>query len=76
TSSMSRLRGHGRGNRSQSPRNGDGQRPNPGLLPTMLAVSSDAVALSLIAASQRGTGVRMRRAAAAVSWSRITWLVT
>ena len=41
-----------------------------------LAVLSDAVALSLIAASQRGTGVWIRRAAAAVSWSRITWLVT
>ena len=41
-----------------------------------LAVSSDAVALSLIAASQRGTGVWIRRAAPAVSGSRITWLVT
>ena len=41
-----------------------------------LAVSSDAVALSLIAASQRGTGVWVCRVAPAVSWSRITWLVT
>jgi hypothetical protein len=41
-----------------------------------LAVLSDAVALSLIAASQRSTGVWIRRASPAVSWSRITWLVT
>jgi len=41
-----------------------------------LAVLSDAVALSLIAASQRGTGVWIRRTLPAVSWSRITWLVT
>jgi len=47
--------------------NGDGQRPNPDLLLTMLAVLSDAVALSLITASQRGTGVWIRRAAPAVS---------
>ena len=37
---------------------------------------SDAVALSLIAASQRGGGVWVRHAAPAVSWSRIAWLVT
>jgi hypothetical protein len=41
-----------------------------------LAVLSDAVALSLIAASQRGTGVWIRRASPAVSGSCITWLVT
>jgi len=41
-----------------------------------LAVLSDAVALSLIAVSQRGTGVWIRRTSPAVSWSRITWLVT
>jgi hypothetical protein len=35
-----------------------------------LAVSSDAVALSLIAASQRSAGVPIRRAAGAVSWSQ------
>jgi hypothetical protein len=36
----------------------------------------DAVELSLIAAHQRGTGVRVCLAAPAASWCRITWLVT
>ena len=38
--------------------------------------SLDAVESSLMTAHQRGAGVRIRRAAPAVSWSRITWLVT
>ena len=37
---------------------------------------SDAVDIESDYRSQRGTGVWVRRAAPAVSWSRITWLVT
>src|SRR6476660_7849873 len=47
--------------------NGDGQWPTPGhirrFLMTCLAVRSDAVALSLITADERGAGARVPRAA-------------